>query len=241
MINKKYLGLFLLVSILFIFGMTIPNNHTNDLQLLIKGFQEAQAELSAYYLHVGIPYQQIKEEQLLAKGNELSEIFHIPFGRIERVNKEPFYISKGKWRNNTEVELQLKKINENTGTYLVIKVTGNHSLKNLEADYQTFYKKLQKAHINSKINTCIQGKINDKLDNVGQYRLIQNLLNKFDAKMIEELKTDLVTSVSAYSLRFGQVIQTRGGQMNIQVATHYDSLHNQTILTIGTPIITIEY
>ncbi|TCS83388.1 YwmB family TATA-box binding protein [Tepidibacillus fermentans] len=241
MIKKKHLGYMILISILFLLGMTVPNNNKNDLQLLLNGFQQTKAELKQYSFHVGIPYQPLKEEQLFTKGKELSQIFHLPVGKVESFDQQPFYASKGTWENGTEIELQLKNINQNTNTYLVIKVTGNRSFQELEQDYQTFNKLLQMAHINPKINTCVQGEISDKLNNAEQYQLIQKVLKKIDASIVEELKTDLVTSVSAYSPEVGQAIQTKGGEMNLQMATHYDSLHNKTILTMGTPIITIEY
>ncbi len=222
-------------------GMTWPTKKIDEIGLLEKGFEPSGAKLTEYSLHVGIPYKTIKEDQLVATGKELSQVFQIPDGQIEQFGQELSYVSKGTWGTNTQIELQLKTIKERASTYFLIKATGDNSFQQLENDYQELNKMLQMAHINPKINTCIQGEINDKLNNVEQYQLIQKVLNMTDASIVEELKTDLVTSISAYSPEVGQAIQTKGGKMNLQVATHYDSLHNKTILTMGTPIITIEY
>jgi hypothetical protein len=40
---------------------------------------------------------------------------------------------------------------------------------------------------------------------------------------------------------FSEGIQTRGGKMNLQVATHRNGKDGKLVVTIGSPIITIEY
>jgi len=242
MVVKKNIGIILLISVLFLTGMVIPAvKKTDEIKLLENGFQSSGAIITEYTLHEGIPYKRITEDQLLAEGKKLSDIFQIPVGQVEQFGQEFFYVSKGTWNNNTQIEVQLKNMKERSSTYFVVNVTGNNSFQQLEKDYIQLVKMLQKSRINPKINSCIQGEISDKLNKVDQYHLIQEILKNTDSSIVEELKTDLVTSVSAYSDEIGQAIQTKGGSMNLQVATHYDVLHNKTILTMGTPIITIEY
>lgn len=69
----------------------------------------------------------------------------------------------------------------------------------------------------------------------------QRILTLLKAREVEGMRTDHTVSLSAQSPILPGGIETGGGMMNLQVAARMDSRRQAVVLTIGTPIITIEY
>jgi hypothetical protein len=91
------------------------------------------------------------------------------------------------------------------------------------------------------ISSCARGFFNGKLENDLQKQKIGQVLARFDAKVVEKLEEEMVLSYSAYSPLLSTKITTDHKAMNLQIATHTNTIKHQTTLTLGTPIITTEY
>lgn len=234
----------LCISLFFILGLSVQGNNQQDIDLLIETFQQSGAELSNYWLKVGVPYITITgEDELLAIGKSLSQSLNLPEAqKLVTLDEQKAYFTKGSWGNGTEVELQIKAQRPNSNDmYLIFQLQGNENLEALSGYYSTLKDILNKNQISPKINTCIQGNINDKLSSEGQFVLIEKLLHSIAAEEVEKLDTSLVKSVSAYSPKLENYIWTNNNKMNIQIASHVNNLQQETVVTIGTPIITVEY
>lgn len=90
------------------------------------------------------------------------------------------------------------------------------------------------------IHFSIQGEVETK-QTLRLKDLIKSNIKSFDAKQIEEMTTENTVSISYFVPRWGSGIVTSGREMNLQVATRWNHHTNRAVLTIGTPIITIEY
>lgn len=232
------------ISLFLIFGLNVQGNSQQDIELLIDTFQQSGAELSNYWLKVGTPYLTIADEdELLLIGKNLSQSLNLPEAqKLVTLDAQKAYFTTGSWGNNTQVELQIKPQRANSNDmYLIFHLQGTENLEDLLEYYNTLINGLKENRINPKINTCIQGNINVKLSSEGQSVLIDKLLHNIDAVEVEKLDTSLVKSVSAYSSKIDNYIWTNSNKMNIQIASHVNNLQQQTIVTIGTPIITVEY
>ncbi|MBN6187047.1 YwmB family TATA-box binding protein [Aneurinibacillus sp. BA2021] len=91
------------------------------------------------------------------------------------------------------------------------------------------------------IITCVTGIYNGKLENDLQKKKANQLLASLKGNMVESLEEETVLSYSAYSPLFHTVIATNHKSMNLQVAAHYDTYMQETVITAGIPIITAEY
>jgi len=232
------------LSLFFALGLNVQGSYQQPVELLIETFQQSGAELSNYWLQVGVPYITVSEEdELLLIGKSLSQSFNLPEAqKIVTLEGQKAYFTKGTWGNGTEVELQIKAQSASSNKmYLIFRLQGNENLEAMAGYYNTLKEKLEENHISPKINTCIQGNINVKLSNVDQFVLINRLLHNIDAEEVEKLDTILVKSVSAYSSKFENYIWTDNNKMNVQIASHVNNLQQQTVITMGTPIITVEY
>jgi len=241
--NKKIIFI-IFVSIFFILGLKVQGNEQPDVELLVKAFNESGGELDTYWLQVGTPFgKYTNDKDLLELGNNLSSSFNLPENDwLTVMAGQNAYLSTGTWENGTRVELQIKKQSEQSNQlYLIFHLEGNQDLNKMVEYYGVLYNILKKNQIHSKINSCIQGNINGKLSSVDQFVLINDILHNLNAKEVEKLDTALVKSVSAYSPEIENYIWTNNNKMNIQIATHVNNLHQKTILTMGTPIIIVEY
>lgn len=70
---------------------------------------------------------------------------------------------------------------------------------------------------------------------------IDQILDLLDAKQVEGMVTKRTVSVSAQSSLLTGRLATGNSWMNVQVAAKYSDDHSKTIVTVGTPIITMEY
>lgn len=70
---------------------------------------------------------------------------------------------------------------------------------------------------------------------------IRQVISHLHAKQVESMKTKRTVSLSLFAPSFGSGLFTRGGEMNLQVATRWNHDNNRILMTMGTPIITIEY
>ncbi|MDG5787293.1 YwmB family TATA-box binding protein [Evansella sp. AB-P1] len=81
----------------------------------------------------------------------------------------------------------------------------------------------------------------DEADNVKQWG--QVIIDALSADVVEDLQEETFVSLSAHTPLWEQEIVTNGEKMNVQIALRSinNGLGGETIVTIGTPLITTEY
>lgn len=243
---KAQLKVIVITAIIITIVLLYPvyGNERNDIELLANAFTSTEADLESYSFQFSKYYSYYtNDEQLLMDGNKISSMMEIPeTSNLDLEDGQRIYVSNGIWDTGSQVQIQIKrKDNQSQEQYLIFKVTGSSSLDDLKEDYYHITKNLQDNLRNIKINSCIQGNIYVNLNNTRQYVLIEEILKKIDAERVESFDSDLVNSISAYTPNIDNYILTGNKKMNFQVSTHYDKIHQKTVLTMGTPIINIEY
>ncbi len=242
--NSKTMILVFISIIIFILGIKAQGNSETDAEILVKAFNQTGAEFDSYWLHIGLPFTEYSDDkQLLAIGNQLSTLLMLPnMSELQKNGAQNIYVSKGTWGKASSAELLLKRESDQSKQiYLIFRIEGDQSLEDFKNFYTILEKKLQKTQISPIIMSCVQGNINDKLSDVDQFVLIDKVLDNLSAKEVEKLNTELVKSISAYSSKIKNQIWTSNHKMNLQVATHVNQQDKKTVITMGTPIITIEY
>lgn len=99
--------------------------------------------------------------------------------------------------------------------------------------------RLQQIGIQPRYDFNIQGRTPFVHQNAED--VIQSILQKVHAKEVEAMRTPRTVSISAFSPIMGEGIQTGEKVMNLQAAARLSHDSQQLIITLGTPIITIEY
>ncbi len=231
----------ILCSLIFILGFSIEKEKKQDVDIIINAFEKTGAVIETYWLNFNTSIGTYQDDKtMLDIGNKYATIFNLPTrNNLLVLDNKKTYTSKGDWGNGTEVTLQI--INYSNKIYINFILIGTSNLNDLHKYYTQLDRKLQEIQLFIKINTCIQGNINDKLSSANQLVLIDEILHNIRADEIEKLDTELLKSISAFTPDISNSIMTGEKMMNIQVATHYDNVKQKTILTMGTPIIVIEY
>lgn len=101
--------------------------------------------------------------------------------------------------------------------------------------------KFRKYSLKPKVNTCIIGCFDGKLDNEEMDSISKIILNKAKAKKISVMSDNNLISISAYSPRIDNNIEIQGKKMNINLALRYNAYEDKTYIWLATPVITIEY
>lgn len=128
-------------------------------------------------------------------------------------------------------------------TFLLIDMFINKQPQNYINNHYTYLSNgLRQLDLNPKINTTIQGSKHAQLNHNEQMKLIKELYSKVNGKIVEGLNEEDVISLSGYSNQLSHSIKSNNNRnINLQIASRYDKLSNNTVITIGTPIITKTY
>jgi len=148
-------------------------------------------------------------------------------------------------RPNRKIRIRLTVINDEPALqeirpYLSLQVSGEAPLPKSEWKQACAQvtQALQEVGIHPHYDFNIQGSM---MLRRGLEEPIRRVLQTVDAMEVEAMRTPRTVSVSAYSPALGEGIHTGREVMNLQAAARLSHDSHRLIITLGTPIITIEY
>lgn len=131
---------------------------------------------------------------------------------------------------------------ENTGERTVsANLSGDMPNAGLEAAREKALKVFKKYSVNPKVNSCITGYFNGKLDNNRLNEVSKYVLKGVEARKVEGMRDDNLISVSAYTPILGDYIRVNGKRVNLNLAIRYSSYEDKTYIWLASPVITTEY
>lgn len=126
--------------------------------------------------------------------------------------------------------------------YLILKLSVNKQGQELIGQYNHYLQKnLKVLGLDPKINTSIRGMINKKMTHDEQYAFLQAMFQELNGKVTEGLNEKKVISLSGYSEDLNRFVMSKNKRINVQIASRYNPLNKQTVITIGNPIVTMTY
>lgn len=247
---KQWLGwlastLLIVADIAFWLPVQAKEENTPVAALLVEALedtgataQEVQVRLRASSDQANSPeeWKQVAEEwatrlEIPFSAADISETGH---GLSYRANAD---------RSGVQIRYEVTGVSSNGlyHTYLVLLLSGSPtSLPYIESMQKAYVTALRDASFNVQIGTCIRGMDNVKMSVDQQEGRILSMFRTLEAKELERLQDETVVSISGYTHLWEESIPLHGQKMNLQVATHRNS-DAGTSITIGTPIITVEY
>jgi hypothetical protein len=153
------------------------------------------------------------------------------------------WTATGGWGRNLQARLNV--INDRVDLqknrpYISVQLTGRgHPGEEWSRFRHRLEKVLLRHGIVPNIQFSIQGSHSGKASHPEE--AVRRVLERLNAREIEGMRTDRTTSISAFTPALRGGLETKGGRMNVQVAARMDRSSDRMILTLGTPIITIEY
>lgn len=155
---------------------------------------------------------------------------------------EVIAVSPASKHHQEKLQMIATLTNDKIDAYMVYEVKGQKWSKESEAFLSKHFEP-RLSNIfrgNPTIFSCMKGVFSDKIDSALP-NSVNKVLSRFNAKEIEALKEDTFISVSAFSPKFAESIQSEKDNMNLQIAVRSQGLGAKTTIVVGTPIITIEY
>jgi hypothetical protein len=216
-----------------------------SLQLIVESMESTGAEAERIQLHYGSTHQtfsDVKEVQAFAE--KLGEQVGLT---KEAANHESTTFTFHRLHQGVHTTMRVIAIPSHNQTnewnsYVTIKLNAEvENMKSIENQLTTMYKGLGEFHIIPLFNTCVQGKYNGKLKNDVQLLRVDQIFENMGAVLVEQMQDPTVKSFSAYTPHIASSIVSNGQRMNVQAGLHIDQLEGITRLTVGTPIITMEY
>ncbi|RXT04380.1 YwmB family TATA-box binding protein [Ammoniphilus sp. CFH 90114] len=245
-INTILVGLMLLFS-WTVFADQQPKKEAIEAQValeqILQAMEQTGAKAERLYLHLGTKYRTFNHpEEVKEFAKQLGTELGLTETRDHQLESEFRYKSLHH-PVLTELRITMMKSRSNSwDSYLTLKLSAKSTdLEVLKTQHEHVHKVLERSQILPHFNTCVQGNYNVTLENDVQLLKLNKLLDLLGAEVVEQVQDPTVTSVSAYTPQLPSYILTNGRQMNVQAGTHVDQLLGITRITIGTPIITIEY
>lgn len=244
---QKWFGIpaLLLLSVLLI---AFSSTFTEDDQMeLVRAFERMDVEATRYMVHHGGRIdRRLTGEEVRQLADGLADELSLGDAQIERRSDGTRLEAAGTWSRNIQVELTVindRPQPQRVQPYLAIRVSGSelHRSQLLQVRNR-LHRALHQYRIQPRTHFSIQGTVSmERADRHGREALIRRVMKALGAREVESMRTDRTTSVSAYTPLFTGGLKTGGGIMNVQIAAKAGQEDRQMILTLGTPIITIEY
>ena len=136
---------------------------------------------------------------------------------------------------------QLNKSGEESNSYISVDIINEQKQADLNDTAQLLEDKFRSFGLNPKVNTCITGYFDGKLDYVEMNKVSNRILKDVKAKKINGISENNLISVSAYSPFIDNNIEIMGKETNINLAIRYNAYEDKTYIWVATPVITIEY
>jgi hypothetical protein len=216
---------------------------------LMKAFGSTNAEVEGYTINnwsvIDAEFRTPDQLKRMAETVNATLQIENAKGSPDTQGDQNAYTLRGTFKDGADVQLVLKSMKfQEHAPQTVLVVSLDHATKDLSeyAKEITIVRNTAKAAKSApQISTCIKGLLADKMKSGDSNALVKDVFRTVNAKEIEGVRSDLVTSVSGYSPLTKDYIFTNGTKMNIQVAVHYDAYQGKTRVLVGSPIVTIEY
>jgi len=219
--------------------------------ILEKSFASSGARVvsSSIYLRGALPDRYTDAGGLKELASSLAADFKVLKGgsRSESIIDNDF-IKKAELNGNSQeygivsINAQLNGDFKNTGDRTVtVGFTQELSCSGLEKIRRDALAVLKKYDIYPKVNSCITGSFEGRLDPKGTDEVLAKVFKETGARRVEGMNDGGLTSVSAYSPFIGDFIRAGGEKINLNAALRYNKNEDRTYIWLAVPVITTEY
>jgi hypothetical protein len=138
--------------------------------------------------------------------------------------------------------IQLNRNPENTKEeFITVGISEDLSADELYNYKVAVLKVFKKLRIDPKVNSCITGNFDGKLDNNQLNEISKRVFKGAEASKVEGMRENEFISISAYSPNIEEYIRSGNKKVNLNLALRYNTSENKTYIWLATPVITVEY
>ncbi|GFZ96287.1 hypothetical protein GCM10008018_48290 [Paenibacillus marchantiophytorum] len=186
------------------------------------------------------------DQKMLEVGKELSQKLGLPQTAVlGESNDHPIYTAAKEVVSGAEATITVASPSGQAGCYTVLRLDASPQSEQSElikwqdqADEQ-----LKKLGIQGQWNVMVQGYAveQDSAGLMDSDELVNRMVRAFKGNIVERYEDQNTVSMSLASEEFQTSIQSGNNKVNLQIALHQESTSGLWRLTVGTPIITMEY
>ncbi len=126
-------------------------------------------------------------------------------------------------------------------THVSVSLTSTSDRPDMEASYINLIELFEKNNISYDVNLRITGSIDGNLEDDELEKMYRTVFAEVGADKVEGIDDNGLVSVSAFSPSIGNAVKVNGKNVNLNVATRYNSYEGKTYIWLATPVITTEY
>lgn len=244
--------LLLILIILFTIGyMRLYYSKGVSYAVIEKAFKASGANFvsSEFYVNaeVGDEYRSFEELSEMADdlagdlNIEKNELYSRSLEGNDSIDKMEIIGTSGEGKRINICAQSERNADSRGKSYITVSVTVDSTKFEIEDIYEGLLKTLGKYKIHTKVNTCITGYFEGKLDYAALNGVSKRVLEHAGAKKVNGITDNNLISVSAYSPSIDNTILENGKKVNMNLAIRYNSYEKRTYIWIAIPVITIEY
>lgn len=243
------------IIVLTVIIMMFSTNHflmaeplDKDSEKLFASLQEVNVYIQKIVLqHNSLMSRSQTKEEFLEMKEKLDKVFELEMRKVINKHQKNLYKFEGARKLAPNSILQVAWVGEvkkaeslMINSHLVIQIV-REDPNGWKDDYTYLTLKLHEAGITPEIRSSFQGNVGEIMTMEKQVEFIQNIFTELDSKILEGITTDNLVSLSGYSKKLQHSIVSPNGEINVQIAARVNQLNQSTMITIGNPVIIMEY
>ena len=247
--GKLYLtaAIILILAFIFIRRELADASKSSEALLLCFKASKAKIEESALSGWASIDRSFISEQELSSRLDMIIKGFGLDENNTKKtieigkdMNKVTLRCTKGSGDYAIVIE-SMRNDDKSEETYCSFRANYKGIYDNIMKDKAYAEKVLKNAKLPIKLDMLIWGSYKGKITKRQGETLVERLLNNIQAHKVESIENQTLISISAYSSRVTDYINSKGEKINVQIAMRYSEYDDKTHLWLGSPVIPLEY
>lgn len=232
-----------LTAIIITFSITVFRlNQTKGEELLIEVFNQStftpiQANINLYSVFENKfeDFEQMKD-CIMQIENELNFV-----DEVESMEEESDdYMVVKKVYSNEQVKMTIK-LETSDESYLTVDILVYEDCSKVMELKEYVENIFDNLGIKPKTNISVTGSYKGKLSVEQKKKISQEMMKQMGAEAREDYISEDVYSVTGYTKRIDEYINSAGKKINLNLAIRYNKYENKTYLYLATPLLVTEY
>ncbi|MBZ4665428.1 YwmB family TATA-box binding protein [Mahella sp.] len=145
------------------------------------------------------------------------------------------------YSGNVSVSVKMPNGADDAQTYITVNASGDIQNAELEDIVESIEKGLKQYSEDIHMSLALKGHIKGEARQQTLDRLNGVAFETLNAQYVEGIKSEKLSSTTAYSPSIKHYVDIKGRKANMQLAARYNSYDDRTDVWLGMPLITVEY
>lgn len=243
--NLIFSAIALLMTFIMAGYADINTSWANDIAQVEKLFMNMDSIPESYSINAWINVNNNKCDDAWLKqfSNDVAKAMHIeqPPYRYDVVDDGDQHRINIYDNNKIHVSVGLLNDDAKAQNYIMVNAYGGIEDVRLEDIAQSIEQNLKQYSGDIHMSIALKGYIKGRIGQQKLDELSSGVFKALDAKYVEGVKSEMLSSTTAYSPLIKHHINIGDQKANIQLAVRYNSYNNRTYVWLGMPVITVEY